>query len=612
MLSFLATTLWTVDAILKLASPSDPQIRPDGGACAYVYRGNVYTQGLRSPSTAAVTVAQGSRPRWSPDSKTLAFLREGQVHVRDIRSGSARVVTKSATPVTSFAWSADGNQIGYIASDSTKAEDPIVSSHAGSYSRLYLQPISSGGAKRITTANRHVLSFALSPDSTRVVYAAQPSASNRDSFTVDLYEVDLVSGAERPLVAQPGRDADPSYSPDGRYVAFHSQAGSDNYFEARHIGVVRSGGGTIRYITSGQSVDVFRGGNVLRWLGPDEIVYTAGRGPTDVLVKQNLKSDGLTVLGERISNAASFSASGDAAVYLKTNVAHPPEIFVRDAAGERQVTQLQTGLSEFPPVRAENVRWKSIDGLEVGGVLWLPASYTDGQRVPMIVELHGGPTGIVLDSFPVPRMYPTQVFLQNGIAVFAPNFRGSVNYGPAFRMKVAQSQGIGDYQDVMTGVDSLIKRGIADPDRLGVMGWSYGGYLTASIVTQTNRFKAASIGAPATDWITYYGQSDAPREIFHSYFGGTPWETPENYHRHSPRYALKNVRTPSLLQVGSVDINHNGEIYQALLDHNVPVEYVVYPREGHGIVEPAHVRDLLERNLDWFLRWLKPANVNKN
>jgi dipeptidyl aminopeptidase/acylaminoacyl peptidase len=137
------------------------------------------------------------------------------------------------------------------------------------------------------------------------------------------------------------------------------------------------------------------------------------------------------------------------------------------------------------------------------------------------------------------------------------------------------------------------------------MGWSYGGYLTAAVITQTQRFKVASIGAPATDWITYYGQSDAPRDILRSYFGGSPWEVPENYQRHSPRYRLKNIRTPSLLQVGALDINHNGEIYQALLDHNVPVEYVIYPREGHGIIERDHVRDVLERNLRWLLGWLK-------
>jgi dipeptidyl aminopeptidase/acylaminoacyl peptidase len=196
------------------------------------------------------------------------------------------------------------------------------------------------------------------------------------------------------------------------------------------------------------------------------------------------------------------------------------------------------------------------------------------------------------------------VFLEKGIAVFAPNFRGSANYGATFRLKNALSQGIADYQDVMSGVDYLISQGIADPQRLGVMGWSYGGYLTGAVITQTQRFRAASIGAPAVDWTTYYGQFDGSKEVLWTYFGGTPWEVPQNYNRHSTRARLKDVRTPTLLQVGSLDINHNAEIYQALTDHNVPVEYVVYPREGHGIVEPGHQRDLMERNLRWFTKWL--------
>ena len=221
-----------------------------------------------------------------------------------------------------------------------------------------------------------------------------------------------------------------------------------------------------------------------------------------------------------------------------------------------------------------------------------------------LLSCMGGPTGVSLQAFPIPRVYPIQVFLQRGVAVFSPNFRGSCNYGAAFRLKNALSQGIGDYADVMSGIDTLVSRGIADPNRLGVMGWSYGGYLTGSVISQTNRFKAASIGAPATDWITYYGQSDGAPEVLRTYFGGSPWDVPENYNLHSSRGKLKDVRTPALLQVGSLDINHNGEIYKALMDHNVPVEYVIYPREGHGISEPAHIRDLLERNLRWFTKWL--------
>jgi dipeptidyl aminopeptidase/acylaminoacyl peptidase len=172
-------------------------------------------------------------------------------------------------------------------------------------------------------------------------------------------------------------------------------------------------------------------------------------------------------------------------------------------------------------------------------------------------------------------------------------------------MKNALMQGIGDFDDVMSGIDHLLKEGVADRDRLGVMGWSYGGYLTGMAITKTTRFRAASIGAPATDWTTYYGQTGGAKEVLWTYFGGTPWEVPENYARHSSRSGLRNIRTPALLQVGSEDIDHNAEIYQALTDHNVPVEYVVYPREGHGIRESAHQRDLLERNLRWFTNWLR-------
>jgi dipeptidyl aminopeptidase/acylaminoacyl peptidase len=285
-------------------------------------------------------------------------------------------------------------------------------------------------------------------------------------------------------------------------------------------------------------------------------------------------------------------------------------VYLWESGSERELTHLQKSIAAHPPMRSEVVRWKSDDGLEIEGILWLPADFRSGKRIPVLTELHGGPTGVVLQAYPLPRVYPIQMLVQNGFGVFLPNFRGSANYGAALRLKNAQSQGEGDFQDVMTGIDHLVATGIADPDRLGIMGWSYGGYLTASAITQTNRFRAASIGAPATDWLTYYGQSDASPDILATYFGGSPWEVPENYSRHSPRMRLKHIRTPSLLQVGSLDINHNGEIYRALQDHGVPVEYVVYPREGHGITEQAHLRDLLERNLRWFLRWLKSPDAS--
>ena len=292
-------------------------------------------------------------------------------------------------------------------------------------------------------------------------------------------------------------------------------------------------------------------------------------------------------------------------MFLKASDDKPAEIISLEGAVESRLVSLADTVAAYAPVQPKVVSWKSRDGLAIEGVLFLPFRYQPGRRVPLLVELHGGPTGVALAQFPVPRTYPTQAFLENGFAVLLPNFRGSSNYGADFRLKNIQSQGFGDFDDVMTGVDLLVRQGIADPDRLGVMGWSYGGFLTAWTIGHTDRFKAASVGAPATDWITYYAQSDGPRSTLLTYFGGTPWERPDSYSRHSPRAGIANIRTPSLLQIGALDINHNNEIYWSLTDRNIPVEYVMYPREPHGFSEPEHQRDVMERNLRWFSRWLR-------
>ena len=231
------------------------------------------------------------------------------------------------------------------------------------------------------------------------------------------------------------------------------------------------------------------------------------------------------------------------------------------------------------------------------------------RRLPLLVDLHGGPTGVALEDYPVSRSQPIQIYLQAGFAVLAPNFRGSSNYGAAFRLANIQSQGFGDMDDVMSGIDHLVAQGIADPERLGVMGWSYGGFLSVWMVSHSPRFKAASIGAPTTDWISWYGRTDGAKEVLWTYFGGKPWDHWQTYNRHSPRYSLADVKTPSLLLHGEKDIDSTPEIFYALADLRVPVEFVTYPREGHGILEPWHQRDLLERNLRWFQRWIEGGDV---
>jgi dipeptidyl aminopeptidase/acylaminoacyl peptidase len=595
LFSFVAAAVWTIEALMALPALGDPQIRPDGQAYAFVLNGEVHRADL--PSGKPVLVAKAGRPRWSPDGKLLAYLANGKIVLGKKSFGNA---------VNSYSWSPDGTSLAYLATDNPPPADPEVNRETNRYTGLWVQPLSGAPAKRITGPKRHVLSYALSPDGKRAAVAIQQTPKSEDIFHVDLFEVDLSTGAETPLVTQPGRDAEPSYSPDGKRIAFHSQCGSLNYFNERHIGLVPSGGGDIQYVTKFHPYDVFRNGNAYAW-SPDgqRLRFTAGQGTQDDLWEVNLADSKPTRLAEFVAGAASFSQDLSRAVFLKTNPAHPAEIVLWESGPERQLTQVFAPLAALPAIKSEVVQWKARDGLAVEGVLWLPFDFKPGNPVPVVTELHGGPTGVAMTAFPNGRTYPTAVFLQNGIAVFAPNFRGSSNYGAEFRHKNTLSQGVGDYDDVMTGLDELVRRGIADPNRLGVMGWSYGGYLSGATIAQTKRFQAASVGAPSVDWLAYYGEFNGSREVLWTYFGGKPHEVPENYVRHSYGHKLKDITTPTLLQIGALDWQYTAPIYQSLRDRNIPVEYVVYPREGHGITEKPHQRDLMERNLRWMTNWLK-------
>jgi dipeptidyl aminopeptidase/acylaminoacyl peptidase len=622
---------------MELKTVSDPEIAGDGSKVAYVVRSmdtgrNTYSSMIWIVAATggpgrrlASPHASDAHPRWSGDSRTLGFLshRDGvaQIYVTSAPEATSSRLTNSATDITEFQWSPDGRYIGYLAADPNpererkrrEGDDAIVGGEGYTPTRVHILPAAGGEDRTLTASARHVLSFDWAPDGSKVVYAAQKSPQGRDSFHVDIYESDVVSGRETALVVQPGQDLAPAYSRDGRYVAFYSQRGALNYFGERQVGVAPSGGGAIRYVTDRLDGDVFGGATKFWWSSDStKLIFGAGKGTNEYLFAVNPATGDSERLAYVLRGTQAFSVSRDGKriAWIKSSVSEPGDVYLGDLESGREVrlSDANPRVRNYPAVNARTMRWKSKDGLEIEGVLRLPFGYTAGTRVPMLTSLHGGPTGAALESFPIPRTYPTQLFLDAGFAVFEPNFRGSINYGPKFRSRSIEAQGFGDMADIMTGIDTLVDQGIADPDRLGVMGWSYGGYLSAWIVAHSGRFKAASIGACSTDWVSWYAPSIANKEsapeVMWEYFGGAPWDRLDVYNRHSTRAFLKDIKTPSLVQHGELDIDSGPEVYVALRDLNVPVSYVTYPREGHGIAEPAHQRDLMRRNLEWFEKWI--------
>jgi dipeptidyl aminopeptidase/acylaminoacyl peptidase len=307
-------------------------------------------------------------------------------------------------------------------------------------------------------------------------------------------------------------------------------------------------------------------------------------------------------------NGAAPNATGSTVAMTSQWSDRPPEVFVSrlDRFVPRQVSRVHE-LPNAPLGRTTALRWKS-DGRDIEGLLTYPVGYRAGQRVPLLVVVHGGPTGVFTQSFiGTASPYPIAAFASRGYAVLRVNPRGSSGYGRDFRYANYRDWGGGDYRDIMRGVDHIIELGVADSTRLGIMGWSYGGYMTSWVITQTKRFKASSVGAGVTNLMSFTGTADIPGFI-PDYMGGEYWDNFDAWRSRSAMFHIKGVTTPTLIQHGERDlrvpVSQGYELYNALKRQNVPVKMVVYPRQPHGIQEPKLVLDAMQRNLEWFDRWI--------
>jgi len=627
----------TLVDLINLPQISDPQLSPDGRQIVFVQSDANWKLDKRITHLWRVN-ADGSRliqmtsgadgendPRWSPDGSSIAFVAKrgadpdavAQVFVIGTGGGEARQVTTHATAVSNIEWSRDGATIYFRAADpkseEQKAREKLkddVFMFDEDYKQQHLWSVSMAGKeRRITQGDFSVLAYSLSEDGKKIAMHRAPTPQIEDG---ELSEV-WVSNADGSNAVQITHNKVPEngaeLSPDGSQVLFLSQADAkfETYYN-RKIFVESAGGGPARVLLADLPYEVEKAswskdGKSIYFLAnmgvhAELFVTPAGGGKPEQLTN-----------GKHAITAWTVSGPGNAHVFTSHEMASPGEVWIMQGGSPRKVTSI-TGkvVAEYKLPRQEKVEWKGADGVTVEGLLYYPLDYQEGKRYPLAVQTHGGPQASDKFGFGGMQNY-VPVLAAKGYAVLQPNYRGSTGYGDAFLRDMVGHYFQNAHLDVLAGVDYLIKAGIADPDHLVKMGWSGGGHMTNKIITVTDRFKAASAGAGAADWVSMYAQSDV-RTYRTPWFGGTPWQKDAPirvFWDNSPLKDVWKVKTPTIFLVGQNDVRvpqpQSVEMYRALKSNGIPTHLYVAPREPHGWAELRHVLFKMNVELEWFEKY---------
>jgi dipeptidyl aminopeptidase/acylaminoacyl peptidase len=637
----------TVEDVLAIKSVGDVQLGPDGSRVAYVVTernfdenindSDLWVVGTDDPQAVRLTYHKGDdrTPSWSPDGSWLAFLskrgKNTEVFGIQPNGGEAWPVVEWKTSINSFRISPDGKQIAFIAKPEKNKEQkefeeqrgrPMVwdQHYADQWNHLWVAPLKgrmAGEAVQASSDGRHVTSFVWGPDSKSLAFAARPSPTLRTSRQGAIYVIDEVGAEAWQMVDLPGRESPVAWTQDHGLII--SGTGKVVGTFNRQLWQVPSAAGDPVSLTKG--LDEHAGFVAITAKSLlIEATQRTGRGLFQIPL-QGGKAVGQPerLTGDKMYHSGFSSIEdGSKVAFLSENGSAPPDVYFASTANLRpkKLTDMNSHVSQFQLGDQSVVRWKSrAVGEEIEGILTLPVGYKNGDRVPLLLVIHGGPAGVSVDRFTASRgAYPVQVFAGQGYAVLQPNYRGSTGYGERFRGLNRGDISGRDWIDIDSGVDEMIRRGIADPERLGVMGWSFGGHHTYWGITQTDRYIAASAGAGANDLISMYSQTDIP-EFYHTYLGPKPWEDFKLYEERSAYRNVTKVTTPLLIQVGEKDervpAEQSIQFFEAVRAiGKAETELVIYPGQPHGIRDPRLRRDLLIRNLEWFRRWIPVEGTN--
>ena len=631
----------TFDELSQLKQIGDPQISPDGSVVAYVVAESALGVGEPSskssiwlvnvdggePRRVTTGTSTDNHPRWSPDGSQLAFGSDreirgaAQIYLLGSGPGEARRLTDFADGVSDFEWAPDGKSMAAVATDSKPerdaGDDRILYEDEPRFGRLWTLNLESGSVKQVTAADLHIWEFCWAPDGSAVAAITSDKPHRWDWYRSRLSRIDVISG-EITTLHEPDRQlARPAWSPDGKWIAVVTSVWSDPGMTGGDVLLVAGDGSEVRHLAGNDP----RSHLSLHW-EPDGRSLLTGAMERGTAAMSQVTLDGSTeTLWREEKNFASYgvTTSRDAGTVAAVIAAfnQPAEVWVGRAGADvewRRLTSHNDALIDRLPGSIESRIWHAADGQEIQGWLVWPDNVPHGTAAPMVTIIHGEPTGTSPNSYPergtsmwVPAL------LRRGVAVFFPNARGSAGWGLTFAEANQRDMGGADLQDILAGVDDCVSKGIADPDRLGVCGWSYGGYLTAWAVTQTDRFKAAIAGASITNWVSFHGTSDIP--AFDEFFyRSSPYELDGPYVKFSPIYAAGRVTTPTMFLHGERDlicpVGQAMEMFGLLRDRGVPTECIIYPREGHPIREDAHRRDMHQRGVDWLCRWMGVTRVD--
>ncbi|MGA3210800.1 MAG: S9 family peptidase [Terriglobales bacterium] len=613
-------------------------ISPDGAHVAWIENSSrssgagttILIADLNAPekahriTAASVGSAYEDEVAWSPDSKQIAFLSdaakpgEQQLYVADLTTEKARKLTDLHGYLTTPLWSPDGRNLALLFTENLpRSAGPLqpMTPPAGVMDehiyeqRIEVVELDSAKIRAVSPADMYVYEYDWMPDGSGFAGSAAHGDGDNNWWTAQLCWFGL-NGQTRSIYQPKLQIANPRISSDGKNVALIEGLMSDQGVTGGDVIVVPIAGGDARDLTPNLRASA----TWLAWSNPNQVLFTDYVGGESGVSAVDLagKITAMWTGSEMISAGAfelslSLARDGRQSAVIRSSAVHPPEVWAGAVGTWKQITNANRATK---PLWGEprSLQWKS-DNWTVQGWLLPPHTLDAGKKYPLIVYVHGGPASACNAGWS--SMLTTALFAANGYYVLCPNPRGSYGQGESFTQANVKDFGGGDLRDIMAGVDEVIREFPVDPNRLGIGGWSYGGYMTMWAETQTHRFRAAVAGAGLADWLSYYGENDIDQWMI-PYFGASVYDDPAIYAKSDPIEFVKNVNTPTLILVGDRDgecpLPQSLEWWHALRTLHVPVEFVVYPGEGHAIQQPEHGRDILVRSLHWYDKWLKSSS----